>query len=109
MIPKKIYLSDKDLQDKFTCERMVACDERTGRCNVEYTNLSQVWHHPSVAPDENKGNILCRTRHGKVHAASVPKRFHDGTDIYIWNSYTKIYEVESWAYINDLLPKNKQL
>lgn len=109
MIPKKIYLSDKDLQDKFTCERMVACDERTGRCNVEYTNLSQVWHHPSVAPDENKGNILCRTRDGKVHEASVPKHILGDTATYIWTSYTKIYEVESWAYIDDLLPKNKQL
>ena len=44
MIPKKIYLREADFDDLFTSERMVACDEPFNDLNVEYTDLSQIWH-----------------------------------------------------------------
>lgn len=103
MIPKKIYLSDKDLQDNVTSEMMVACNERTSRCNVEYTNLSQVWHHPSEFPEDNL-SIICQARNGEVWTKAVTKSFEGRWQIYTWKAFAEIYEVKSWAYINDLLP-----
>lgn len=42
MLPKKIYLTEQELQDTTTCERMVSIDEPYKDMTEEYTNLSQV-------------------------------------------------------------------
>ena len=44
MLPKKIYLTEQELQDTITCERMVSIDEPYRDMTEEYTNLNQVWH-----------------------------------------------------------------
>ena len=43
MLPKKIYLTEQELQDTITCERMVSIDEPYRDMTEEYTNLNQVW------------------------------------------------------------------
>ena len=50
MIPRKIYLRENELKDQFMCERMVSCDASIGSCNIEYTNLSQIWHDAGEEP-----------------------------------------------------------
>ena len=44
MLPKKIYLTEQELQDTITCERMVSIDEPYRDMTEEYTNLNQVWN-----------------------------------------------------------------
>ena len=40
MLPKKIYLTEQELQDTITCVRMVSIDEPYRDMTEEYTNLN---------------------------------------------------------------------
>lgn len=103
MIPKKIYLSKKELQDILTGERMVSIDEPYNDLTEEYTNLSQLWHYPSEEPKEEEFILV------EVVNTLTPKN-----EIGYYAEYSKKWIVNSmkaegfkcrWAYIKDLLPK----
>lgn len=97
MIPKRIYLRKEELNEQFMCERMVSCDASIGSCNVEYTDLSSLWHDASEEPKENM-DILFISKNGNVHKAS-------NIDIQLYDWLKNINDIKKWAYINDLLPK----
>ena len=98
MIPKKIYLRENELEEQFMCERMVSCDASIGSCNVEYTDISQVWHDASEEPQQDRLmlGIDCE-------GASIYKWI--GQDPNGWYSFVKYTGLSKWAYISDLLPK----
>lgn len=54
MRPKKIYLRKNELDEQFMCESMVSCDASIGSCNIEYINLSQIWHDASEEPQQDR-------------------------------------------------------
>lgn len=102
MLPKKIYLREADFDDLFTSERMVACDEPFNDLNVEYTDLSQIWHNASEEPVGNNWKILCQD---KNDCCWVENRIDAQLLHKDWNAYTEIEKIVRWAYISDLLPK----
>ena len=101
MIPKKIYLTKKELQDTITCERMVSIDEPYKDITEEYVNLSQVWHDVSEEP--KKYPILCEDEKNRVWIDHNLKDYIESWDIYV-----EFCEIIRWAYINDLLPKGSE-
>lgn len=104
MIPKKIYLRSEELEDNYMCERMVSCDEANAKCNVEYTDLSQVWHDMSEEPE--KGNWI-------IVEDIINVDMHYYEDILAgwgsWESFCLSIRVKKWAYVRDLLPKIEEL
>lgn len=102
MIPKKIYLREADFDDLFTSERMVACDEPFNDLNVEYTDLSQIWHKASEEPEGDNWKILCQDEY---NSRWVENRIDAQLLHRDWNAYAAIEMVIQWAYIDDLLPK----
>ena len=97
MIPRKIYLRENELKDQFMCERMVSCDASIGSCNIEYTNLSQIWHDAGEEPRRNELLLGEDT---------------DGFSIYRWclqednwEAFVNETRLSRWAYIDNLLPK----
>ena len=97
MIPRKIYLRENELKDQFMCERMVSCDASIGSCNIEYTNLSQIWHDAVEEPKEAT-DILFVSKNGKVHKVSK-------IDNSLFDWLKDNDGIDKWAYISDLLPK----
>lgn len=102
MRPNKIYLRENELEDKFMCERMVSCDAAIGSCNVEYTDISQVWHDTSEEP-KDKSHILIEFDYlGSKEFNS----YNIGDGLANWERLKKYYRISRWAYIPDLLPKS---
>ena len=97
MIPRKIYLRENELKDQFMCERMVSCDASIGSCNIEYTNLSQIWHDAVEEPKETT-DILFVSKNGKVHKVSK-------IDNSLFDWLKDNDGIDKWVYISDLLPK----
>ena len=108
MIPKKIYLRKEELDDLFTSERMVSCDEPYRDINVEFTNLSEVWHNASEIPQENHKNIIYQTNYHSmynVHIAFIPTCLRScKITSRNWDEFVKEVNMRRWAYINALLP-----
>ena len=103
MIPKKIYLRENELEEQFMCERMVSCDASIGSCNVEYTDISQVWHDASEEPkDCSKLLIYFEHEYGKMDCKIYNHVYW--TDL-LWREVVYLYHIKQWAYISDLLPK----
>lgn len=97
MLPKKIYLREKDLHEHFSEERLVAINEPYEDLNVEYTNINEIWHDASEEPEESV-DILC-----DVYYEGLCVRNWAG---YIsWADYCCINDITKWAYVRDLLPK----
>lgn len=97
MIPKKIYLNEEELKDNYTCERMVSCDAPIGNCNVEYTDLSQVWHDASEEPKLINYWILVLDYKNKVIVTI--------SGYGKWRGFVKKNGIVRWAYVADILPK----
>lgn len=106
MIPKKIYLRENELEEQFMCERMVSCDDSIGSCNVEYTDISQVWHDASEEP-ENGSNIVAIDKDGNWwDIQPYYSGDYDGYGLSGWHFCSINYNnIQKWAYISDLLPK----
>lgn len=100
MIPKKIYLTNKELQDTTTCERMVSINEPYRDMTEEYVNLSQVWHQVSEEPIGKDWKILIENKNGYYWVESSVSVFYGN-----WQKFTEDGELRRWAYIKDLLPK----
>lgn len=109
MIPKRVYLKAEELEEHITCERMVSCDTPIGSCNVEYTDLSQVWHNASEIPQLNHKNIIYQTNYCSmynVHIDFIPTCLRScKITSRSWDEFVKEVNMRRWAYINDLLPK----
>lgn len=104
MIPKKVYLRAKELEEHITCERMVSCDEPFDCCNVEYTDLSQLWHDASEEPKENSKIVIVDSKGGWWDIDYVSDDF-DGYGLYGWEFCIAHYNLKMWAYQDELLPK----
>lgn len=99
MIPKKIYLRENELEDKLMCERMVSCDAAIGSCNVEYTDISSLWHDATTQPELNKWFL-----------AQIGDDVFETFVMYVdknqyWKNWSNDVNIKMWAYIDDLLPK----
>lgn len=76
---------------------------------TEYTDLSQVWHNTSDIPSLDK-EIVGLMDNGAIRVISrsrirVWSMMNDRKKIRIWDTYTCIYKIVKWAYVDDLLPK----
>lgn len=113
MIPKKIYLRNAELEDNYMCERMVSCDAAIGSCNVEYTDLSQVWHDASEIPDRNHQNIIYQQKYCSmfnIYITYLPTCVRSCKITQTsWEEFIKENNVNRWAYVNDLLPKGGEI
>lgn len=101
MKPKKIYLRENELEDQFMCERMVSCDASIGSCNVEYTDISQVWHDASEEPKDETRILIEYDYLGSKEFQS----YNIGDGLVNLERLKKYYRISRWAYISDLLPK----
>ena len=73
------------------------CDASIGSCNIEYTNLSQIWHDAVEEPKEAT-DILFVSKNGKVHKVSK-------IDNSLFDRLKDNDGIDKWVYISDLLPK----
>lgn len=112
MIPKNVYLRAKELEEHIMCERMVSCDEPFDCCNVEYTDLSQVWHDASEEPNKSAWIISeCDSGYINIDWGSLTSRFWYGWGSptsgfwYGWGSFVLFHDVRRWAYIDDFIHK----
>ena len=110
MIPKKIYLREAEFDDLFTSERMVSCDESYSDITVEFTNLSAIWHDVSEEPQIGS-NIVVVDEDGQWWDIQPYDGEYDGYgDLTGWRCCVVHYNnIQSWAYIPDLLPKGGKL
>lgn len=99
MIPRKIYLRENELKEQFMCERMVSCDDSIGSCNIEYTNLSQIWHDANEKPHAKKW-LLVQLDKDDYKILCLKDLYID-----LWCDWCKIFNFIRWAYIDELLPK----
>lgn len=104
MIPKRVYLRANELAEHFMCERMVSCDAAIGSCNVEYANLSQLWHHSSVMPTETNKNIIYVTTFDEIYIERIPRCVGGKLTKNSWYDFAMGEYVLCWAYIDDLIP-----
>lgn len=105
MMPKRVYLRAKELDEHIMCERMVSCNEPFDSCNVEYTDLSQLWHHSSVMPTETNKNIIYVTTFDEIYIERIPRCVGGKLTKNSWYDFAMRECVIGWAYIDDLLPK----
>lgn len=106
MRPKKIYLRSEELEDNYMCERMVSCDVAIGSCNVEYTDLSQVWHDASEEPLKDRVFLteLGASKYGFQTFILAQSNIE-----FNWSEFVKEIHLLRWAYVSDLLPKIEEL
>lgn len=108
-MPKKIYLREKELDEQFMCERMVSCNAAIGSCNVEYTDLSQLWHHHPVVPTERNKNIIYITTFDEIYIETIPRCLGGKLTDNSRNDFAMRECVIGWAYTDELLPKTEEL
>lgn len=107
MKPKKIYLRENELEDQFMCERMVSCDASIGSCNVEYTDISQVWHDASEEPTIEQTCILATNEKDIIDVFHLREGRKYNLDGYLvdWSDVVMHFNLTKWSYISDILPK----
>lgn len=116
-LPTKIYLRKGELEDHSTQERMVSCDEPFDECQVEYTNLDNLWHDASEEPQIGS-NIVAIDKEGQWWDIQPYDNdygcqwcdkhpYDDDCDgIERWRCWVCHFnDIQKWAYIDDLLPK----
>lgn len=104
LLPKKIYLNyvdESDTDKTWSEEPISVCDCQMQ--NREYTDLSSLWHDASEHPAEVGAILYCTT------LGSFELVVHGTSSEDMWKVFVKDYGVVQWAYINDLLPKTKEL
>ena len=99
MIPKRIYLRKAEFDDLFTSERMVACYEPYSDINVEFTNLSAIWHSASEEPELDQWFLA---QIGDNAFDTFVMAMDNNKE---WRNWCKGINIKRWAYISDLLPK----
>ncbi len=101
MLPNRIYLTEQELLDTITGEKMVSCNEPYEDMAEEYINLKQIWHDTSEEPKKNKYILI-----------EVVNTLNPG-DIEYYVEYSDNWMITAmktgfkyrWVYISDLLPK----
>ena len=111
MTPKKIHILTRDLEiiDAETQLTRAWVNLNPHKDRTEYTDLSQVWHNTSDIPSLDK-EIVGLMDNGAIRVISrsrirVWSMMNDRKKIRIWDTYTCIYKIVKWAYVDDLLPK----
>ena len=111
MTPKKIHILTRDIEilDAETQLTRAWVSINPHKDRTEYTDLSQVWHNTSDIPSLDK-EIVGLMDNGAIRVISrsrirVWSMMNDRKKIRIWDTYTCIYKIVKWAYVDDLLPK----
>ena len=68
----------------------------------EHPNLESLWHDVTEEPQEKEWEILCFSPDWTL--ALDPWILQDRFDKN-WSEFVKSYDMQRWAYIEDLLPK----
>ena len=97
MLPKKIYLNyvNEDDVDKTWSEEPVSASDCEMN-NREYTDLSQVWHHPSEKPAPERMILVLFESGNLISWYSV----------HSIDTFLKMFKVSKWAYVDDLIIKD---
>ena len=105
----RICTRDIEILDAETQLTRVWVNLNPHKDRTEYTDLSQVWHNTSDIPSLDK-EIVGLMDNGAIRVISrsrirVWSMMNDRKKIRIWDTYTCIYKIVKWAYVDDLLPK----
>lgn len=76
---------------------------------VDYADShpKNVWHDTSEIPDK-QGNLLYILPQGGLHISNIPSALRTcKLDKVRWEEYVKELGVVQWAYVSDLLHKNR--
>lgn len=115
-LPNKIYVNNEQAQRNDVCRYWeFATDKRIKDNDVEFTNLSSVWHDARVdrEPQGVCGNnpvLIVGLRNGRI---SYRYLWEDWEDCWqdlelLAASPTKTYEKVLWAYLRDIVPGVKK-
>lgn len=108
MIPKKIYLnytSEDDPNKAWSEQPLHSADGNVK--NREYTDIYQVWYHFSVVPTKLNQNIIYITIFDEVYIEFIPRCLGGKLTNRSWNDFAMHESMLGWAYLDDLLPKEK--
>ena len=112
MIPKKVYISvvvwDEGRKYDFLEVRERPYQTTDTQCHWrEYTDLSSLWHDVSEEPQIGS-NIVAVDEKGQWWDIQPYDGEYDGYGgLTGWRCCVVHYNIQSWAYISDLLPKTK--
>lgn len=116
MKPKKIYLNPKTIDGLKETDgegKTMRVKAFPSKNDVEYIDLSQVWHDYTEEPDEDKGDLLVQGV-GKStwgHKYMLMYYCADEGLLYFPDELGttippfRLSEISRWAYINDLYKK----
>lgn len=83
-------------------ERFAAMDGfKEGAKWMQDKFIESLWHSPEMCPENNREIILISEK-GLVHCWNLNNRRY-------WAGDVKDYNIERWCYIDDILPKSKEL
>lgn len=63
--------------------------------------INSVWHKPDEQPQDDEMEIVILTKGRNAHIPYRP--ILDG-----WEKVVRLYDMEAWAYVSDLLPERKE-
>lgn len=119
MTPEKIYLTAKGAEKLASAPEGVETTRvktYPSKTDIEYTDLSQVWHTAEEKPTSYKDKLLIvckpmyewqRTDNGLIYDSGCYYTDRQRWSIHDLFKLMPDENVVSWAYINDLIPTDK--
>ena len=102
--PAKIYLRHMDLQEEGMAQCTVSFGTPSGTHQVEYVDISKLWHDRLTIPSERDRQIMLQLYEGTIvlftSAARALAVFNT------WTSFIMSFRVERWAYTSDFIDSN---
>lgn len=99
MKPNKLYLPKKFHNEFKKAEVTIDAPiyhDKFNDSNVEFVEVSSIWHKPSEEPQVGKMVIAIR---------GFCFKWEGEQNGFTWRRATYCYDIKGWAYLEDILPK----
>ena len=105
--PAKIYLRHMDLQEEGMAQCTVSFGTPSGTHQVEYVDISKLWHDRLTIPSERDRQIIFSTENGEL---GIFGSTEDVLNAFAtWSAFIESFRVERWAYTSDLIDREYKL
>lgn len=102
-LPKKFY--DEFMGAKFTIDAPIYHDS-FNECNVEFVEISSIWHKPDETPKLYPCDIITRCDYGKPEDFTYSIEVHRYDNEKSYNEdFCVCTNAIAWCYVTDILPK----
>lgn len=105
--PAKIYLRPMDMRREGMAQCTVSFGTPSGTHQVEYVDISKLWHDRLSIPSERDRQIILQFYEGTIGI------FGSAGDVFnafaTWSAFIESFRVERWAYTSDLFDRDYKL